>query len=110
MNFRSRTQRRAFDRQLRRLQKFGNDQEREQAQLVLDDWDLRNLVYIGSVERFIEQGGAVIAMDEESQVPILDRLIDFFKWLWESGALMEIIKLFLGGLSTEEHKALRWRR
>lgn len=76
----------------------------------MQDSELRDLVYIGTVERFIEQGGGVIAMDDESQVPILDRLIDFFVWLWESGALIEIIKLFLGGLNTAEQKALKFQQ
>ncbi len=109
MKLKARTQRRAFDRQLRRLATFGSEDQRQQAQLVLNDPDLRNLSYIGSVERFIEQGGNVLAVDEDSQVPVLDRLIDFFKWLWESGALLEIIELFLGGLDAQQQKALKWK-
>ncbi len=110
MKLRVRAQRRAFDRQLRRLAKFGDENQQEHAQLVMQDAELREMVYIGSVERFIDQGGAIIAMDEDSQVPILDRLIDFFKWLWESGALLEIIKLFLGGLTADEQRALKFQR
>ena len=109
MKFRVRAQRRAFDRQLRRLARFGDESQRSQAESVLRDRDLTDIVYIASLEKFVDQGGGVIAIDSESQVPILDRLIDFFQWLWESGALIEIIRLFLGGMTVEQLAAIRYR-
>ena len=39
---------------------------------------------------------AAIGFDEESGTPILDKLIEFMKWAYESGFLELILKLFFG--------------
>lgn len=109
MKFRARAQRRAFDRQLRRLAQFGDESQRQQAQAIQRDRDLADIVYIVTLERFVDQGGVVLEMDEESQVPILDRLLEFFQWLWESGALIEIIRLIIGGMTVDQLSALRYQ-
>lgn len=97
MNVRERSQRRAFDRQLRRLGRDGNEEARGLVAALTSD--MKDDLYQASIDRFVSQGGGkVVAYDGDSQTPILDKLIEFFQWLWESGALLEIIKLFFGGL------------
>lgn len=101
MSLRERTQRRAFDRQLNRLGRNGSEEER--AFVASMTPAMQDDLYQLSLERFIATntvGAAVIGYDE-SQTPILDKLIEFFQWLWESGALLELIKLFFGGLMSE---------
>ena len=97
MGARARTQRRIFDRQLERLRVDGRPDERDAVNSLtaenIDD------LYQLSLDKYISVRGqrSVVAYDGESQTPILDKLLDFFKWLWESGALMELIKLLIGG-------------
>lgn len=39
---------------------------------------------------------AAVGFDEESGTPILDSLIEFIKWMYESGFLELVLKLFFG--------------
>ena len=98
MSLRERTQRRAFDRQLKRLGRDGDEEARNLVAAMTAE--MKDDVYQLSIDKFLEgknKDTEVIAYDE-SQTPVLDKLLEFFKWLWESGALLEIIKLFLGGV------------
>lgn len=95
MSIRERSQRRFFDRQLRRLGRDGDEDARRLVALMTPE--MRDDVYQLALDKFVADGlGQVVARDE-SQTPILDRLLEFFQWLWESGALLEIIKLIIGG-------------
>ena len=48
-----------------------------------------------TVRHFVQSTGAAHTLDEDG-TPILDKLLDFFKWLYESGALEWLIRLFAG--------------
>lgn len=48
-----------------------------------------------AVVTYAEQTNAAYSMDE-SGTPILDKLLEFVKWMYESGFLEFLIKLFAG--------------
>lgn len=45
---------------------------------------------------------AAVGFDEESGTPILDKLIEFMKWMYESGFLELLLKLFFGITLSDE--------
>lgn len=95
MSIRERSQRRMFDRQLRRLGRDGDEDARQLVESMTKE--MRDDVYQLALDRFVMEGRGQVVARDESQTPILDRLLEFFQWLWESGALLEIIKLIIGG-------------
>jgi hypothetical protein len=100
MSLRERSQRRQFDRAFHRLQTHGSEEQRRRLQgftrEMLDD------LYQLSLDEFVQKGGGKVIAYDESQTPILDALIDFFKYLVESGALWKLIELFFGIAMSEE--------
>ena len=78
MSIRERSQRRAFDRQLRRLGRDGNEEARGLVAALTSD--MKDDLYQASLDRFVSQGGGKVIAYDESQTPILDKLIEFFQW------------------------------
>lgn len=97
MSIRERTQRRLFNQALWKLERAGSDEERQLIGSMTAP--MRDDIYQLAIDRFLvgkDKNREVIAYDE-SQTPILDKLLEFFTWLYESGALMDLIKLIIGG-------------
>lgn len=98
MSLREKTQRRMFNMAFAKARSMASEEDRQH----FDDaysYGLLDDVYQLSLGRFISEGLGVAWAFDESQTPILDKILEFFKWLWESGALLELIKLIGGGLS-----------
>jgi len=100
-----------FHGRMKRLSRVGASQVRRAASEVLADSAVYSSVYKSMVIRYIDVRGVKevdsyeaavsngdLAYVMEGDTPILTTLIDFFKWLYESGALEWLIGLLMAGM------------
>lgn len=78
-----------------------------QAQEILSSDSLFNEVEAILVNRYIKTTNAAHTLDDADGTPILDSLLDFIKWMYESGFLEFLLGLFagMGTLTTQTIQA-----
>ncbi len=77
---------------LRQLSRSGTPEQQQAATAALSDFDE---VYFVTMTCYVEQTHESHTLDETG-TPILDKITDFIKWMYESGFLEFLLKLLMG--------------